>query len=91
MFVKSTRFKQVCQLLLSLIAVSTIQLLSTSLYACFRRMHVLNMLATQVSPQYHNMTYMYMYYSADRKTMDHSSNWVVLSISDADVIYQKQV
>ena len=54
-------------------------------------MHVLNMLATQVSPQYHNTTYMYMYYSADRKTMDHSSKWVVLSISDADVIYQKQV
>ena len=71
--------------------VSTIQFLSTSLYACFRRMHVPNMLATQVSPQYHNTTYMYMYYSADRKTMDHSSNWVVLSISDADVIYQKQV
>ena len=54
-------------------------------------MHVPNMLATQVSPQYHNTTYMYMYYNADRKTMDHSSNWVVLSISDADVIYQKQV
>lgn len=46
-------------------------------------MHVLNMLATQVSSQYHYKTY--MDYSGDRKTLDHSSKWVVLSISDADV------
>ena len=36
------------------------------------------MLATQVSSQYHYKTY--MHYSADRKTLDDSSKWAVLSI-----------